>query len=189
MSELGRDYFSDPDPYPEINVPICSSSLPLIYAGIGSRKTPERILNIMFQIAQSLGRNKNTILRSGGAEGADTYFEKGCLSVKGNMEIYLPWRGFNKRYGDQYIDGPTQSAYELAKELYPDYFINVKPVIQKLLVRNIHQVLGKDLKTPSNLVICYCPHKNGEYEGGTKYAIMVAKHYNIPIINLFDWNL
>jgi len=156
----------------------------MIYTGIGSRETPNDVLTFMYGFGAYCGDRK-FILRSGGAEGADTAFEQGCLSVKGPMEIYLPWRGFNKRYGESYYEEATQDAYTLAEQIYPDYFSSIKPTIKKLLVRNIHQVLGYDLKSPSDLVVCYCKQDpTGKYIGGTSYAIMVADKYKIPVVNL-----
>ena len=66
------------------------------YAGIGSRETPVRVLEAMRRCAQTLGRAGFT-LRSGGAGGADTTFEKGCDDVQGEKEIYIPWNGFGAK--------------------------------------------------------------------------------------------
>lgn len=57
------------------------------YAGIGSRKTPKNVLDFMFEIGKELAL-LGYVLRSGGAEGADSAFEKGADSVKGMKEIY-----------------------------------------------------------------------------------------------------
>jgi predicted Rossmann fold nucleotide-binding protein DprA/Smf involved in DNA uptake len=46
------------------------------YAGIGSRETPKEICNKMTEIA-SLLEKQDFVLRSGGANGADSAFEKG----------------------------------------------------------------------------------------------------------------
>ena len=51
------------------------------YAGIGSRKTPPHVLAAMTQIAEALAE-RGYILRSGGAGGADSAFEKGAGSAK-----------------------------------------------------------------------------------------------------------
>lgn len=48
--------------------------------------------------------------------------------------------------------------------------------------RNCHQILGYDLKSPVNAVICWTP--NGDIRGGTRTAILLAQGANIPIFNL-----
>lgn len=57
----------------------------MYYAGVGSRETPQDILNTMYKIGKYLA-SKGYTLRSGGAIGADTAFENGCDSVKGEKE-------------------------------------------------------------------------------------------------------
>ena len=64
----------------------------LYYAGIGSRDTPRWVLDCMKKLAYCL--SDDFILRSGGADGADSYFEIGCDKGNGEKEIFLPWRGF-----------------------------------------------------------------------------------------------
>lgn len=48
--------------------------------------------------------------------------------------------------------------------------------------RNCHQILGYDLQSPVDAVICWTP--NGNVVGGTSTAIRIAMKYNIPIFNL-----
>ena len=64
------------------------------YAGIGSRDTPEHILNIMHHIGAYLA-TQGWVLRSGAAKRADTSFEEGAIHGEGETEIYLPWKDFN----------------------------------------------------------------------------------------------
>ena len=49
------------------------------------------------------------------------------------------------------------------------------------MARNSYQVLGKNLDTPCNFIICY--HQNS---GGTMQAVRIAKHYQIPVYNLYE---
>ena len=49
---------------------------PRIYAGIGSRETPPKVLDLMTRLAQTLARD-GWHLHSGGAHGADTAFADG----------------------------------------------------------------------------------------------------------------
>lgn len=48
--------------------------------------------------------------------------------------------------------------------------------------RNCHQILGYDLQSPVDAVICWTPQ--GKIQGGTATAIRVALKYNIPVFNL-----
>ena len=48
--------------------------------------------------------------------------------------------------------------------------------------RNCHQILGYDLKSPVDAVICWTPQ--GNMVGGTRTALMIAMREGIPIFNL-----
>lgn len=148
------------------------------YAGIGSRDTPNNILQIMQSIGATLATQGFT-LRSGGANGADKAFEIGCDSVKGSKEIYLPWKGFNNNTSKYY--NVSSEAIELASKFHPAWNNLTKPV-QLLMARNCYQVLGLDLNTPVEFVICFT--YKGKGLGGTGQAIRLAKYFNIPIQDL-----
>lgn len=149
------------------------------YTGIGSRQTPFAVLRIM----QRTAKNMNTVgytLRSGGAAGADSAFEKGAGNKK---EIYLPWLGFN---GNESTLLPTDEAFEMAAKYHPAWK-NCDERARKFHARNCHQVLGHDLKTPSKLIICWT--LAGKDGGGTGQALRIARAYNIPIDNLADFEV
>lgn len=147
------------------------------YAGIGSRQTPTEILKLFTKIGIYLAQ-KDYILRSGHADGADLAFEQGCDIVNGQKEIYLPWENFNNSTSNLVV--VDLKAFEIAKQFHP-YWHNLKQGARKLQARNSHQVLGKDLNTNSDFVICWT--KNGKLKGGTSQALRIAMHYNIPIFN------
>jgi hypothetical protein len=150
------------------------------YTGIGSRKTPKHILNDIFSIAQELAKRK-FVLRSGGANGADEWFEKGCDFENGKKEIFLPWKNFNGNLSNLIVENNVD-AFEIAKKFHPKWNYLKFPA-RKLMARNSQQVLGKDLKSPSCFVICY-----SEGSGGTEQALRIARHHNIPIFNLHEIN-
>lgn len=150
----------------------------MIYTGIGARNTPSDVLPRM----RSLGRFMATwghTLRSGGANGADLAFEQGCESQNGKMEIYLPFPKFNMNPSPLF--GSTKEARMLAKEFHPAWN-NLGNLGREFMARICYQVLGKDLKTPTDFLICWTP--NGKITGGTGQALRMAEHYRIPIINL-----
>lgn len=163
----------------------------LIYAGIGSRETPNKICMEFSTIGAKLARC-GFLLRSGGADGADKAFEKGCKSVNGAKEIYLPWKGFNGNASKLY--NPSDKAYEMARRFHK-YFDTMNRPGQLLMARNSHQVFGYDMNTPSDFVICWT--RNGENgnnkpttreTGGTGQAIRIAAYHKIPIFNFAAQN-
>lgn len=158
----------------------------LIYAGIGSRETPQHILDTMRTIAAELGA-RGWLLRSGHAEGADIAFELGAKDLP--KEIYLPWPGFNGgRAGAGGAIIPTLlSSYNQAM-VYAQHF---HPAWEKcsqgaraLHTRNVYQILGQNLDTPVKCVVCWT--KDGKSSGGTGQALRLAEYLEIPIFNLHD---
>lgn len=156
------------------------------YTGIGSRNTPTSVLTNMKLLAVRLADN-GYILRSGAAAGADSAFELGCDEATGKKEIYLPWLGFNDNPSPLYEQHPN--CFKVAAELHFAWK-HLKPSVHKLMARNVHQVLGKDLHTPSDFVICWTPDGCTTIEqyttktGGTGLAIALASVNNIPVFNL-----
>jgi len=151
----------------------------IYYAGIGSRETPKDVCAKMTKLAKYLAERKY-ILRSGGAEGADLAFEKGVW-VQRLKEIYLPWKGFNDSKSELYTS--SKEAEEIAIQFHPRWHL-LKSGGKKLQTRNVHQVLGKDLKTPSKFVICWT--SDGKASGGTGQAIRIANAHQIPVFNLYN---
>jgi hypothetical protein len=128
----------------------------------------------MTKIAVDLQESKYT-LRSGGAPGADTAFELGAI----NKEIYIPWQGFNNSTSELY--SLSQEATDIAKSIHTA-FNRCTQGAQKLHTRNVYQILGYDLKSPSEFVVCWT--KNGKTIGGTATAINLAVSLGIPVYNL-----
>jgi len=147
------------------------------YAGIGSRKTPSDVLEYFFKLGKFLAKI-GLVLRSGGAEGADQAFETGCDAVGGEKEIFLPWKGFENSNSVLVVSDPR--AFQISEKFHP-YWHNLSVGAKKLQARNSHQILGWDLNTPSDFVICWT--KNGSGTGGTGQALRIAQAYNIPIFD------
>lgn len=148
------------------------------YAGVGSRSCPEDVIEEIKKLAQLLAE-KDWLLRSGGADGADLAFEIGCDNVNGKKEIFLPWKSFNKSISTLY--NPTQQAFDTAATIHP-VWDKLSYGAKKLHARNVHQVLGINVDEPADLLICWTP--NGKIQGGTATAINLAIKYNIRVINL-----
>lgn len=149
------------------------------YAGIGSRLTPKEVMDEMTWIAGRLER-KGYVLRSGGAPGADMAFEAG-VSDPANKEIYLPWPGFERNKSK--LSSQSSEAARIAKKFHPSWD-KLSQGTRKMMARNSHQVMGGDMSTPVDFVLCWTPE--GKPVGGTSQAIRIAKFYKINVINMFD---
>lgn len=154
----------------------------MIYTGIGSRETPDEVLDQMYTLGMHLGQFGFT-LRSGGAGGADTAFEEGSDAVDGEKEIYLPWRGFNDRTDGIVLELPPikNLARKIAMNHHPAWH-RLTEGGRALHTRNVPQVLGRNITTPSDFVLCWTP--DGRDSGGTGTAIRIANGKGIPVYNL-----
>lgn len=156
------------------------------FAGIGSRKTPPSVLNIMAQFAMFMG-TRNNVLRTGGAEGADSAFMNGCKSVQGPAEIYLPWGGYQCSALEFCPDNwavyhtVNQAALDLAAKYHPSWS-KCSRGARALHARNGYIVLGRELNDPVKFIIAWTP--GGDGGGGTGQALRIAKAYGIPILDL-----
>jgi hypothetical protein len=167
----------------------------LYYAGIGSRRTPEYIMNLMEQLANKL-REDEFVLRTGHAPGADQAFEKGA---GGQAQIFLPWSSFQqdceftasrndsgKVVYPTIFNAPSLAAAEIAAQFHPAWD-SLTQGARKLHARNVHQILGPQpdaRPTPVEFVLCWTP--NAEIVGGTAQAIRIAEGYDISVHNLAD---
>ncbi len=153
-----------------------------IYTGIGSRETPADVLATMTKIARYLA-DKGYTLRSGGARGADTAFEQGAGELK---EIYLPDFGeFEKVARPSTIDlsAKWNEARAIARRIHPAWQ-RLGGYARVLHLRNVFQVVGADLNTPSQFVVFWAPEAEGQIFGGTRTAVVYARELGIPTFNL-----
>lgn len=156
------------------------------YAGIGSRNTPEVVLFEISTIAFEFSKLK-WVLRTGGAPGADTAFERGAKLLNGHCEVFLPWKGFNNN--DSSLFNIPHEAYEIAERFHPRWH-TLKPASKALMARNSQQVLGQFCNDPVDFVLCWTPDgcedgtKTQKETGGTGQALRIATFFEIPIYNL-----
>lgn len=144
------------------------------YTGIGARDVPIEIMSFMEIVGKYLN-NYGYTLRSGGAMGSDISFENGAGE---NKEIFIPWKGFNN--SNSTLFNTLDEAFEISSKYHPRWDF-LKHSVKKLHARNVHQVLGVDLKSPSTFLCCYT--KCGKDVGGTAQALRIARDFNIPIFN------
>ena len=133
-------------------------------------------------------------LRSGTAPGADTAFEEGADELKGAKEIYLPCDGYRGKHSSEpgiYVPQKMdnyQQGIEIARQFHPDY--SSLGEYREHIIRDGYQILGQNLVTPCQLVICWTvdgctsAKERTARTGGTGQAISIADSRNIPIYNL-----
>lgn len=156
----------------------------VIYTGIGARDTPEDVCRNIRNAAKAMA-GMDFILRSGGARGADCAFSEGyeqAGSPEGLAEIYLPkptFNGFSTKHPNCY-GPPTKEARAVARTLHPNW-----PALGDLgrdfMARNAYQILGWNLDTPCDFVLCWTA--DGKASGGTGQAIRHAERLGIPVFN------
>lgn len=158
----------------------------MIYAGIGSRSTPDAVIDKMIALGKHMA-TQGHLLRSGAADGADVAFEHGCDLAGGDKEIWLPWRNFNGSSSTLIVAQLPMPVVEKAKAIaasvHPAWG-RCSNAAKYLHARNVFQILGKDFETPADKVICWTPR--GEYVGGTATAMRLADKHNIEIVKLGD---
>lgn len=155
-----------------------------LWAGIGSRETPDDICELMTDFSRLMSSKGDWMLQSGAAPGADTAFEIGMHPDR--KIIYIPWNGFQKRKVDNktfWIPPVTKFSLSLVEKYHHDHR-KLSNGAFKLMNRNCYQVLGYNLQTPVNFVICWT--KGGQRIGGTSFAWAIADAYKIPVYNLGD---
>lgn len=152
------------------------------FAGIGSRETPESLIPTIQGLSEKL-ISLGFVLRSGGADGADTFWENAYDKLGGEKEIYLPWKNFNNNSSPLFEikDWAIETA-----EIYHPNWNRLSEAAKKLHSRNVYQIRGYNdyYDELSELVICYTP--DGKDSGGTGQAIRVARQHTIPVFNLYD---
>lgn len=163
---------------------------------IGSRNTPENILTEMRRAAEWC-TNNGIIVRSGKAGGADDAAILGCMDAFSNKtakvmpEMYIPWPGFGEAGRSilwDSVQGSNPDAEVIAANIHPAWF-RCSQGAKKLHTRNVCQILGKNINTPSTVVLYWCLEKSGNPTGGTATAVNLAIKYNIPVVNMLhaEW--
>ena len=174
------------------------------FTGIGSRKIGKSFDSIYLAKLASYFAKEGFIVRHGDAVGSDRIFRDEFRN-RGKQEIYIPWKSFIDDYdysadmGDCVLgeinvycisDYDKKSIKEINHILKECGLYFKKESTTKLVQRNVLQVLGKDLQTPSEFVICWTPDGAESLKdiskdtGGSRVAIGVADLFDIPVYNI-----
>ena len=156
----------------------------VVYAGIGSRKTPPEILEAMTALARDL-EQAGWHLHSGGADGADSAFENG--TTKAGRTVYLPWKGYNDRTGADCVTltNTEQAHAQGIVSKYHEAWHRCSRGARALHGRNeaiIHGLGHAPTDRRVDAVICWTP--GGATQGGTATGIKMARTAGIPVLNL-----
>ena len=152
----------------------------MIYAGIGARVIPKDINDDFEDIALTLAR-LNYTLRSGGATGADSAFEKGCDFGNGKKEIWYPWLKYKEICPYILESVIPEPVLVIARSIY-DRWDSSTDIVQRLHARNVYQILGHNLATPVDFVVCWTDKPDTD-TGGTQFGLHLAHCYGIKTYN------
>lgn len=173
---------------PSRNIQIEQKDIEKYVAFVGSRKAGMKIMERYKPLVLEYER-RGYILRSGNAYGFDKIIN---YVHPASREIYLPYADFGgEAEGNIMIPSEFSNyskAVEIVRKLHPNR--NLSDIHIRYLARDVYQVLGKDLNTPSEIVYCWSEDGAEKLEeitektGGTAMAIRVALNYHIPVVNL-----
>ena len=179
------------------NEPAVPAVPKMLITVIGDEQAPKDILDAATDVvAQAMSRGH--IVRSGAAKGMDSTvtwaFNRNVANgiSQQHPEVYIPWNGFNadsQPQGLKYIvSGLDPAGASLAEKVHPAWGKCSKGA-RKLLTRDTHQALGRDLKSPSDLILYWCRETaQGAPTGGTAMAVNIGIANNIPCINMLHSN-
>lgn len=174
------------------------------YAGIGSRETPIDVAEDM-KMTAALLEQRGFTMRSGGADrskgvqppgtkSADISFEEGIADPK-MKEIFIPWKGFGGSKDGILLDRSVEGkAREIAAAAHPSWGA-CSDGAKSLHTRNVSQILGPKLDSPSAFALCWTkggafshtgPNGTTRDDGGTGQAIRIASMNGVPVLNMKD---
>lgn len=186
-------------------------TLEKIYAGIGSRSTPQSVLETFRQIASTLAQ-EGWALSTGGCRGADQVFVDGVLQGGGKARVFLPWESYERDWRSKLLKScfmvpnlgkhrgqieivnaantstllplrRLKTAQESVERFHP-WPTCLSQAARSLQARNWHICFPREEPfdtEPVSFIICWTP--KGEFCGGTGQALRIAKEYGIEVFN------
>lgn len=151
------------------------------YSAVCTTDAPEAVITLIPAIAKKLD-NSNYTLRSTGNPGIEQIFE----TQSHRVEYFIPWNGFNGKFVKEEL---PKEAFTIASHLHPAWH-KLTNQAQKLKARSVAQLMGMDLKTPSDFLICWSPDgacRESEVTritGSAGLSIKLATRMHIPVFNL-----
>lgn len=126
----------------------------------------------------------DAVVTSGNAPGTDQVSKRWEKNIQ-----YLPWATYNSQegLGCRAINAGDVAIYDAAIYKKWPYLVGCNPEVLRLIRRNCAIVLGIKNDHRVDAVYFYAREsKSGIVEGGTKYAVEVARALGIPTTNLWS---
>lgn len=148
----------------------------------GNENPPPAVHQALQRICPELEK-RGFVIRTGGMKGMENAVEE----MARNLEVHLPWKGFDGK--ESKFTYTSDEAKEFAKRHQPAWD-NMKPVVQTFCAKNVRLVLGKDLKSPTQLLIIWSEdgaetaRERTAKTGLTGVALSIAADLHIPVFNL-----
>lgn len=150
----------------------------------------EKILKTMRFIA-----SKDFKLRI--AYGSNDAFLAEVASLFNDVEVYLPWRGYNKEVKNPYSIQPSELAYRASLQFHGK-FADMPDAVRTIIANEVNMVLGKNCDNLVGHIFAWSPcgseslTRETDYKtlGNTSIAIKMARAFTIPYsnINRADFN-
>lgn len=154
---------------------------PLTLTLVGSRRAPFYIRQEAIELGEAFSE-LGYKARSGGALGMDTYW-----LCQYDPELATVYRHDDRSYDARTVNttrlGAFDEAIDIINRIVP-HIAYMDATARLLHYRNAFQVLGDDLRSPSDYLLYWSPLKNGVPVGGTKTAVLLAKRVGIPVLHL-----
>lgn len=164
------------------------------YTGIGSRETPIDAQHLITEVSIYL-KAEGWTLRTGTGSHANKAFQ---IAAGENKEVYVPWDNFfpNEVGIASMTEKSSRMAYEVwklreKKGLVPTEgrisgkWEDLHPGTKALLAKAMCMLLGKNLNTPSDMVVCWTP--GAKIVGISSHVICLAVSKHIPVFNLAEY--
>ena len=165
---------------------------------IGSRDLSKSVnkpsADLFYKVAYQFAIN-NFIMRSGVAIGADQIARQAYVdAIEKNFTSPLMLHEFfaAQKHQDE-CELPyaklaivpskeiQQRSFQIVKDIHPKWD-ELSYIAKALHGRNANQILGANLDSPVDLVVCWT--RFGQKIGGTRTAIVLAEQMGIPVFNL-----
>lgn len=161
---------------------------------VGSREINDCYKMPMISIAYCLAQYFK--LRSGRAKKCDRWAQYGYAVASYvyqdvDADIYVP----EPRFGREFSPYPDpwecvvtdkailEEARSIAASIHPNWY-GCGYYAQMLHTRNVFQIMGSMIDDPSKLCIYAAFEDGGEVAGGTRTAVMLARKFNVPSLNI-----
>lgn len=157
-------------------------TLYLPYAVAGNKDMPQEIVDRLVEVTKQLDAQGYTV-RIGGTDPFEDAIEK----VVKNIEVHLPFRGFNNK--ESKFSYVSDRAKAVASMFHPT-FESMSKGVQTFLAKNARLILGDRMNQPALFLLVWTEDgadnikKRTAKTGFAGHPIAIASSLPIPIFNL-----